>query len=205
VDRWPVPLAQAAHSRPGRVTMLALSEVPEYRPFPNARSRNWRQARIEVPALVCSLRLPEASRVLEVGCGRGVALAALARLRQPRRLVGVDIDGGAVAEARRALDADRIDAEVCVADVRALPFEDGAFDVVIDFGTLFHIAHADLGVAEIARVLALGGQVVHETKVSQLLSHPVRARGRQLPWEVEPRLRAQRWAGLWATRIRVDG
>jgi len=195
----------AAHSAPGRVTMPALSEIPDYQPFPNDRGRNWRQERLEVPALVRSLRLPETSRMLEVGCGRGVALASLARLRQPRRLVGIDIDCGAVAVARRALDADRIDAEVCVADVRALPFEDGAFDVVIDFGTLFHISDAGLGVAEIARVLALGGQVVHETKVSQLLSHPVRACGRRVPWEVEPRLRAQRWAGLWATRVRVDG
>jgi SAM-dependent methyltransferase len=177
----------------------------EYQPFPNEKGRNWRQARLEVPALLCSLRLPEAPRMLEVGCGQGGALAALARLRPPRRLVGVDIDPLAVAAARRALNEDRIDAEVGVADVRDLPFEDGSFDVVIDFGTLFHIARADAGIAEIARVLTLGGLLVHETKISQLLSHPVRARARRVPWEVEPRLQAQRWAGLWATRVRVAG
>jgi ubiquinone/menaquinone biosynthesis C-methylase UbiE len=182
-----------------------MSELPEYRPFPNARGRNWRQERLEVPALVRSLGLPEAARLLEVGCGRGIALAALARLRQPCRLAGVDIDSRAVAEARRALAAERIDAEVYVADVRALPFEHGSFDVVVDFGTLFHIADADAGVAEIARVLTPGGVVVHETKLSQLLSHPLRARRRRVPWEVEPRLRAQRRAGLWATRVRVGG
>ena len=143
--------------------------------------------------------------MLEVGCGQGVALAALARLRGPRWLVGVDIDPLAIATARRVLDADRVEAEVCVADVRALPFEDGSFDVVIDFGTLFHIARADAGIAEIARVLTLGGLLVHETTISQLLSHPVRARARRVPWEVEPRLQAQRSAGLWATRVRVPG
>ncbi len=185
--------------------MPALSEIPEYRPFPNEKGRNWRQGRLEVPALVRSLRLPEAPRLLEVGCGQGVALAALARLCEPRRLVGVDIDPLVLAAGRRALDADRIDAEVRVADVRSLPFEDGSFDVVVDFGTLFHIARADAGVAEIARVLTLGGLLVHETKMSQVLSHPIRARARQVPWQGEPRLRLQRWAGLWATRVRVGG
>jgi ubiquinone/menaquinone biosynthesis C-methylase UbiE len=183
--------------------MSPLSEIQEYRPFPNERGRNWRQDRLEVPLLLRSLKLPHAPRMLEVGCGQGVALAAFARLREPRRLVGVDLDRQAIAAARRALNSDRIDAEVCVADVRSLPFEDGSFDVVVDFGTLFHIARAEAGIAEIARVLTLGGQLVHETKVSQLLSHPVRARARRVPWETEPRLRAARWAGLWATRVRV--
>ena len=158
-----------------------------------------------MPALVHSLRLPQDVRLLELGCGRGVALAALARLRRPRRLAGVDIDPEAVAQARRRLADGRVDAEVQVADVRALPFEDGAFDVVVDFGTLFHVARAGAAVCEIARVLAPGGLLVHETRLSQLLSHPVRARGRRIPWDLEPRLRAQRWAGLWATRVRVGG
>lgn len=178
--------------------------APEYLPFPNERGRNWRQERLEVPALVRCLALPQAARVLEVGCGRGVALAALARLRQPRRLVGVDVDSEALAAARRALNAERVDAELRVADVRALPFADGAFDVVVDFGTLFHISRADAALREIARVLTPGGVLVHETRLSQLLSHPVRARGRRVPWEAEPRLQPQRRAGLWATRVRAD-
>ena len=143
--------------------------------------------------------------MLEVGCGQGVALATLAQLCGPSRLVGTDVDPVAIALARRALDADRIDAELFVADVRALPFDDGSFDVVIDFGTLFHIARAEAGVGEIARVLTPGGLLVHETKISQLLSHPVRARGRRVPWETEPQLRPHRSAGLWATRVRVGG
>lgn len=158
-----------------------------------------------MPLLLRSLKLPQAPRTLEVGCGQGVALVALARLREPQRLVGIDIDPHAVGAARRALNAERIDAEVHVADVRSLPFEDGSFDVVVDFGTLFHIARANSGIAEISRVLMPGGLLVHETKISQVLSHPVRARARRVPWEAEPRLRAQRWAGLWATRVRVAG
>lgn len=178
-------------------------QPPEYLPFPNESGRNWRQQWLEVPALVRVLRLPETARILEVGCGRGVALMSLDRLLQPRRLVGVDIDPTTVGTARRALNEERIRAEVRVADVRALPFGDEAFDVVVDFGTLFHIARAGTALSEIARVLAPGGLFVHETKLSQLLSHPVRARGRRVPWDVEPRLRTRRSAGLWATRVRV--
>jgi len=122
-----------------------MSELPEYQPFPNDRGRNWRQRRLEVPLLLRSLKLPEAPRMLEVGCGQGVALAAFARLRQPQRLVGIDVDPQAVVAARRALNAERIDAEVRVADVRALPFEDGSYDVVVDFGGRVPAARAALG------------------------------------------------------------
>jgi SAM-dependent methyltransferase len=80
-----------------------------------------------------------------------------------------------------------------------MPFADGAFDVIIDFGTLFHIAKPQAASAEIARVLAPGGMFVHETKASQLLSHPVRSRGRRLPRLEHDGLRNRRWAMLWAS------
>jgi ubiquinone/menaquinone biosynthesis C-methylase UbiE len=99
------------------------------------------------------LDLPKEARILEVGCGRGIALPVLDRLCRPRRLVGLDIDGALLAKAADALRQEGADAELAEGDVREMPFADGSFDVVIDFGTLFHISRGDVAAAEIARVL----------------------------------------------------
>lgn len=175
-----------------------LSTTP-YEPFPNVERRNVLQECLEVPALVRSLRLPVGARVLEVGCGRGVALAPLAELCLPRRLVGLDIDVELLAIARTRLAGRGVHAELVHGDVRDLPFDDRSFDLVVDFGTCYHVGDAALALAEIARVLDHGGRFVHETPLSQRLAHPVRSRGR-LPWRAEPRLTRDRTAVLWSTR-----
>jgi ubiquinone/menaquinone biosynthesis C-methylase UbiE len=172
----------------------------EYEPFPDEEGRNARQARLEVPALVRALGLPTEARMLEVGCGRGIALPVLAELCRPQRLVGLDIDQRLLAKAADELHLAGAEAELHSGDVREMPFDDDSFDVVIDFGTLFHIARAEDAAAEIARVLAPGGLFVHETKISQVLSHPVRSRGRRLPSLARHGLRPRRSALLWGSR-----
>lgn len=176
----------------------------EYRPFPNEEGRNARQAELEVPALVRALGLPPGARILEVGCGRGIALPVFDRLCGPRRLVGLEIEAELLMEAADNLREQGARAELCLGDVRQMAFPDDAFDVVVDFGTLFHIARADDAAAEIARVLAPGGVFVHETKLSQLLSHPVRSRGRRLPRLERHGLRPRRSAVLWASRTQAS-
>ena len=176
-----------------------LSRAP-YEPFPNVESRNVLQECLEVPALVRSLRLPVGARVLEVGCGRGVALPPLAELCRPARLVGLDVDEALLEAARSRVRERGIAAELVRGDVRALPFECRSFDVVIDFGTCYHVDAPGRALSEIARVLDHGGRFVHETPLSQKLSHPVRSRGR-LPWRSEPRLCRDRTAVLWSSRV----
>ncbi len=175
----------------------------EYRPFPNEEGRNTRQTQWEIPALVRALGLPRDVRILEVGCGRGIALPVLDRLCSPRRLVGLDIDVELLVEAADNLGEHGTEAELCHGDVRQMPFADESFDVIIDFGTLYHIARPQTALGEIARVLAPGGTFVYETKASQLLSHPVRSRGRRLPAPAAYDLRHRRWAMLWASRTKV--
>jgi ubiquinone/menaquinone biosynthesis C-methylase UbiE len=175
---------------------------PDYRPFPDESGRNTRQATVEIPVMVRALGLPTGGRVLEVGCGRGVALPALGRLLRPVRLAGLDRDAGLLEEARvRAEDAG-IAAELIPGDVRRMPFPDASFDLVVDFGTCYHIARAAEALAEIARVLAPGGLFVHETPVSQLLAHPVRSFGRRMPWRSAQAFERHRTALLWTARRR---
>jgi SAM-dependent methyltransferase len=179
----------------------------DYLPFGNMESRNGLQERIEIPLLLWALRLPRGGRVLEVGCGRGVALPVLARRLRPSTLVGVDVDGALVEVARRRMVRAGMRAEVRTADVRALPFESGSFDMVIDFGTCYHVAGGPAGqlaaLHEIARVLCVGGLFVHETRVAQHLAHPVRSLGRRLPWSDASTLASERHALLWSARRRI--
>lgn len=184
------------------MTAARARELAEYEPFPNEVGRNARQESLEVPVLVRALRIPLGARVLEVGCGRGVALPGIARLCRPSELVGLDVDGDLIDEARQHVDAAGVDCRLVCADVRGMPFGDGSFDVVIDFGTLFHIPRAAEALSEVSRVLRPGGLFVEETKLSQALAHPARSRGRRIPWHAEPRLRLQRSAGLWTSRVR---
>jgi ubiquinone/menaquinone biosynthesis C-methylase UbiE len=180
------------------------TERAEYRPFPNDEGKNSRQAQLEIPMVVRAMRLPADARILEVGCGRGIALPVFDRLCEPRRLVGLDIDGELLLEAADHLREQGTRAELCRGDVRRMPFADAAFDVVVDFGTLYHIARSPAALEEIARVLGPGGVFVYETKASQLLSHPVRSHGRRLPAAATHGLRRRRWAMLWASRTKVD-
>jgi ubiquinone/menaquinone biosynthesis C-methylase UbiE len=179
-------------------------EQVEYRPFPNEEGRNSRQAQLEIPMLVKALSLPAGTRILEVGCGRGIALPVLDRLCAPRRLAGLDIDGELLVEAADNLREHGTEAELHRGDVRRMPFADEAFDVIVDFGTLYHIARSQAALDEIARVLAPGGTFVYETKASQFLSHPVRSRGRRLPALADHGLRRRRWAMLWASRTKAQ-
>ena len=176
---------------------------PEYLPFPNEGGRNWRQAHVEIPLMLRALSLPQGARVLEIGCGRGVALAPLARHLRPSLLVGVDIDSGLLLEARSRVSGTGFEAELIVADVRRLPFADRHFDVVIDFGTCFHVGRPHEALCEVARTLAPAGIFVTETRLSQLLSHPIRSRGRSLPWRAAAALAPRRRAGLWQSHWRL--
>ncbi len=177
--------------------------MSDYRKFPNIARRNVMQEYLEVPALARLLRLPRGRRILEVGCGRGIALPAITHLCQPEMLVGLDIDDALIAQARVHIAERQTKTVLVVGDVRALPFTDASFDIVIDFGTCYHIDGSETALCEIERALSPGGLFVYETPVSQLLSHPARSRGRSLPWAAAPNLTSRRGAGLWAARARL--
>jgi SAM-dependent methyltransferase len=172
-----------------------------YQPFPNIPGRNGLQATIEVPALIRALRLPTGGRVLEIGCGRGVALPVLRRLLAPSLLVGLDIDASLIALAAAGMRGRGMGA--VRSDAQALPFADETFDLVIDFGTCYHLGDPLAAMREVERVLVPDGLFVHETPVSQLLAHPVRSFARVLPWRDVPALNRSRTAVLWSARRKL--
>lgn len=69
-------------------------------------------------------------RVLDLGCGGGVLLCALAQVEPGVRAVGVEL-GPAVDQARRNLLLNAVPAVAVRGDVRALPVAPRAFDLVV--------------------------------------------------------------------------
>ncbi|MGC1852017.1 MAG: class I SAM-dependent methyltransferase [Solirubrobacterales bacterium] len=97
-------------------------------------------------------RVIDGGRVLDAGCGTGWGTASLARVAT--RAVGVDYSPPAILEARETHGQV---AEFHDGDLRSLPFEDGAFDDVVCFETLGHVAEVDKVLDELRRVLRPGG------------------------------------------------
>ena len=172
------------------------------RGFPNVPRRNWMQDLIELPVLVRVLHIPTGRRMLEVGCGRGNAFAALHRLCAPIQLTGRDVDGSLLAVAAEVVGARRLPVALVHGDVRALPFADESFDVVLDFGTCYHIPAPAAALREIARVLRCGGVFVAESRLNQLLAHPLRSSGKRLPWQAVPELAFDRHVGFWSRSVK---
>lgn len=111
-----------------------------------------------IPKVVEALGRPLAGlRVLNVGCGTGGFNAAAEQAGA--RTWGIDASDDAIriCEVRRELGAGGRYAQ---AAAEALPFPDGAFDVVYCLSTLEHVAEVEAAVAEMVRVLRPGGTVL---------------------------------------------
>jgi ubiquinone/menaquinone biosynthesis C-methylase UbiE len=103
-------------------------------------------------------RQPAGSSILDVPCGGGVALRGL-RPAQGVRYVAADIAPTMLERTREAAVergvADQV--ETRVADVGALPFGDGEFDLVVSFTGLHVFPDPRAAVLELGRVTHPGG------------------------------------------------
>lgn len=108
------------------------------------------------------LELSPTDCVLDLGCGRGRHLHAL--LTEGRaRAVGLDLSFGEVEATRNGYalihGTKQETLEICVGDVRVLPFADAVFDAVICSEVLEHIRDYRCALHEIARILKPGGRL----------------------------------------------
>jgi ubiquinone/menaquinone biosynthesis C-methylase UbiE len=109
------------------------------------------------------LRLGAGDRVLDVACGAGALVVAVA----PRvdRAVGVDLSEGMLRIARSRVlapaDARRpANVEFLQGPSDALPFDDAAFTALVCTTALHHFPDPQRSIDEMARVLAPGGRLV---------------------------------------------
>lgn len=123
-----------------------------------------------------------AARVLDVGCGTGLVLRAVAtRLPEAEVLTGVDAAPAMIEMARMRASEDsnngsRLSFEQGMAE--QLPFPDASFDLVVSAVSFHHWADQAAGLAECHRVLSPGGRLVL-TDLLWLGLVPAMFRGRQ--------------------------
>ncbi len=101
-------------------------------------------------------------RVLDFGCGSGYGTHLVAP--DCSSITGVDISADAVGYASANYKLGNLD-YVRIEDIQTtpLPFDDGAFDTVVSFQVMEHIAQVGAYLDEVHRVLADDGTVVIAT------------------------------------------
>jgi SAM-dependent methyltransferase len=105
--------------------------------------------------------VPDPLAVLDVGCGTGALLRMLTRrLPDGVALVGVDPAPAMLQVGHAAALAERSPVWLVQAAAERLPFEDAGFDLVVSTVSFDHWADQSGGLAEVARVLHPGGQLV---------------------------------------------
>jgi SAM-dependent methyltransferase len=108
-------------------------------------------------ALCEAVDLRSGESVLDVACGNGNA--ALAAARRFAQVTGVDYVPALLARAGARAAAEGLPLELREGDAEALPFPDGAFDVVLStFGVMF-APDQERAAGELVRVCRHGGRI----------------------------------------------
>lgn len=97
--------------------------------------------------------------VLEVSCGHGGGASYLARYLHPRRLHGLDRNARAIALCRRRHQAPGL--SFSRGNALALPFDDNAFDAVVNIEASHCYPDVPRFLSEVRRVLRPGGAFLY--------------------------------------------
>jgi ubiquinone/menaquinone biosynthesis C-methylase UbiE len=135
-------------------------------------SSPWISDEQQIARLVAAAELTGCERVLDVATGPGYIAEAFSR--HAREVVGIDLTDAMLAIARkRTAQRGLKNITFRTGDVRALPFVDAMFDVVVGRYALHHMEQPAALLQEMARVCRPGGTVLVEDLFAS--EHPDRA------------------------------
>ena len=126
-----------------------------------ARGKNARFAKM-LGDYLDAMSIDRTARVLDMGCGTGLAARAVARREDfSGHVTGIDLSPYLVAAAGRLATEEKLaeHLEFLAGDVRTLNFVDGSFDAVIAHTLLSHVEDPLAVLKEAARVVRPGGMV----------------------------------------------
>jgi SAM-dependent methyltransferase len=101
--------------------------------------------------------VPDAARVLDVGCGTGSLVRTLVSMTRRSEIVGIDPVAPFVEYARSQVKDSRVSFEV--GDALALPYPPASFDCALSLLVFHFIPDADKAAREMRRVTRPGGTV----------------------------------------------
>lgn len=111
-------------------------------------------------ALLAEIAKAGANRLLEVGVGTGRISRPLMREGVP--VVGVDISTAMMGQLLRQLTPEHTQPDLMLGDATRLPFAGGSFRAALTVHVLHLVSSMDDAIAELRRVLAPGGVLLHQ-------------------------------------------
>lgn len=132
--------------------------IREYNSLAPEYDERWfRYVRLSVRETIRRLDFRASERLLDIGCGTGTLLRAVAKSFPDAMLNGIDPSPEMLAAAREKLGY-RTELRVGIAE--SLPFDDDSFDVVVSSSSLHYWRHPETALAEIVRILKPNGRIV---------------------------------------------
>jgi len=102
-------------------------------------------------------QIVQGRRGIDLGCGNGYDIYAMAKLNPDIKFFGIDVSDGIFVARRITKNLDNVFLVAALAE--ALPFKDQSFDFGYSYGVLHHLPDPEAGFSELTRIIQKGGGV----------------------------------------------
>lgn len=160
-------------------------------------SNFWFRSRNQLILWAIGKYFPEASKMLEVGCGTGYVLAGISQTFRELSLTGSDISSIGISYAAKRVN----NAELVQFDASIIPYEH-EFDIVGAFDVLEHVEKDDQVLAQMNKALiAPGGIIITVPQHPFLWSHTDESASHQRRYSVDQLKEKVEAAGFDVVRV----